>query len=49
MPASDRALFLEHLERKYRAEADFQMLRELKAYREMCRFNPTSTRPPEIA
>jgi hypothetical protein len=49
MPPQDRPQFLDHLERKYRAESDLMMLRELKAYHEMSRFSPTSTKPPESA
>ena len=47
MPLRDRPQFLAHLERKYRAESDLMMLRELKAYRELMQSNLTSTKPPE--
>jgi hypothetical protein len=33
MVGGERAAFLQHLERMYRAEADFEMLREIREYK----------------
>ena len=44
MPPSDRAEFIQHLEAKYRAEGDFAMLREIKAYKALAS-SPTTSSP----
>jgi hypothetical protein len=49
MPLSDRAEFLQYLEAKAKAEADFETMKEIQAYKAMSRSNPTSTKPPESA
>ena len=42
----ERPAFLEHLERKAKASADLEFLREIRGYREMSRSLPISTKPP---
>jgi hypothetical protein len=49
MPLADRAEFLQFLEAKAKAEADFDTMKEIRAYKEMSRALPTSTKPPESA
>jgi hypothetical protein len=46
MPLADRAEFLQHLEAKYRATADFEVLREIQEYKKLVS-SPTSTPAPE--
>ena len=45
MVGAERAAFLQHLERECRAEADFEMLREIQEYKKLASLS--IPQPPE--
>jgi len=45
MPPSDRAEFIQHMERKAKAEADLATLRAIREYKALAASSPTTSPP----